>query len=66
MGNSGVDSYTLINYCQALLWDQPICTCIKMSAILLSDNNTTEPLSDCVEVTDVVQSVRNYITDVLL
>lgn len=37
-----------------------------MSAILLSDNDTTEPLSDCVEVTDVVQSVRNYITDILL
>lgn len=38
----------------------------KKSAILLSDYNAKEPLSDCVEVTDVVQCVRNYITDLLL
>lgn len=38
----------------------------KTSATLLSDYNVKEPLSDCLEVADVMQSVRNYLTDVLL
>lgn len=38
----------------------------KTSTTLLSDYNVKEPLSDCLEVADVMQSVRNYLTDVLL
>lgn len=46
---------------------RPACMHVyKTSATLLSDYNAKEPLSDCLEVADMVQAVGNYLTDALL
>ncbi|KAK1340639.1 hypothetical protein QTO34_017029 [Cnephaeus nilssonii] len=63
-------SNTRITQCQALLLDQPRIWCHKTLAInpasLLPDDDPEEPIHDCTEVTDAVQTARPYLTDVPL
>lgn len=60
-------SNTRITQCQALLLDQPCVRFHKTLAInpasLLPDDDPEEPIHDCTEVTDAVQTARPDLTD---
>ncbi|KAK1346675.1 hypothetical protein QTO34_000535 [Cnephaeus nilssonii] len=63
-------SNTMITQCQALLLDQPCVRLHKTLAInpasLLPDDDPEEPIQDCTEITDAVQTAHPDLTDVPL